>query len=257
MRAYQEADRLLAACGGPGHAAVRAGLATVMMLSFDYRPAEAVAHDALRLAEAEDDAASGGQARNTLGMCLAMMGRPEDGLTLVQDSVNVARRCHDLHGLARELVNRAFILGRLRPAGEVAAQALAALREIERAGEDNSPAGVAAAITAASATWAAGAWDEANPILDAMLHRDLPTDGAVTMNLIKAELEWARGRDRAARDQLRAARARAASWPPDPWSEACLLAVEARFAADGGDRPTAARLAEAAWRSVSDTTEIP
>ncbi|HEY6745568.1 MAG TPA: LuxR C-terminal-related transcriptional regulator, partial [Mycobacteriales bacterium] len=256
MRAYREADDVLAASGGPGRATVRAGLATVLMLSFDYRPAEAVARDALRLAEAEDDAASSGQARNTLGMCLAMTGRPEDGLALVQDSVGVARRCHDLHGLSRALVNRAFILGRLRPAGEVAAQALAALREIERAGEGTSPAGVAAALTAASATWAAGAWDEANPVLDAMLQRDVPTDAALTMHLIKAELEWARCHDRAARDQLHAARARAESWPPDPWAAACLLAVEARFGADSGDRPTSARLAEAAWRSVSDTDEI-
>jgi len=255
MRAYQEADRLLAASGGPGHASVRAGLATVMMLSFDYRPAEVVARDALRLAESEDDAASGGQAMNTLGMCLAMMGRPEDGLTLVQDSVNVARRCHDLHGLSRALTNHAFILGRLRPAGEVAAHALAALREIERAGEGDSPAGVAAAMTAAAATWEAGAWDEADPILDAMLDRDVPTDAAVVMHLVKAELEWARGRDRAARGQLDAARAGLES-SPDPWSAASVLAVEARFAADSGDRPTSARLAEAAWRSVSDTGEI-
>jgi DNA-binding CsgD family transcriptional regulator/tetratricopeptide (TPR) repeat protein len=256
MRAYQEADRLLAASGGVGHASVRAGLATVMMLSFDYWPAEAAARDALRLAESEGDAASGGQAMNTLGMCLAMTGRPEDGLALVEESVSVARRSHDLHGLGRALVNRAFILGRLRPAGEVAAHALAALREIERAGAGDSPAGVAAAITAASATWAAGAWDEADPILDAMLHRGVPTDAALTMHLVKAELEWARGRDRAARGQLQAARARAESWPTDPWSAACLSAVEARFAADSGDRPTSARLAEAAWRLVSDTVEI-
>ena len=255
MRAYQVADRLLAAAGGPGYARVRAGHAVVLMVSGDLPAAEAVTRDALRLAQSEGDEASGGQAIDTLGVCLAMRGHPEDGLARVQESVQVARRCHDLHGLSRALSNEAFILGRLRPAGEAAAHALAGLREIERAGYGDSPAGAWAAVIAASAAWTAGAWGEADGILDAMLERDLRADTLLSVHWAKAQLEWARGRDAVASDHLDAARACAES-SPDPADAAEVWSLEGRFAADSGDRPTAARLADAAWRSGADTAEI-
>jgi DNA-binding CsgD family transcriptional regulator len=226
-----------------------------MMLRDDYTSAEEVARDALQLAESEGDIASAGQALDTLGMCRAMMGRPDEGLALVEESVDVARRSRDLHGLSRALNNRGFLVSQLSPARAAADHGLAALQEIERVGGIDAPAGFGVAVGAAGSVWLAGDWDDASRMTDALFDRGLSTDASLGLHLIRAELDWARGRDESACDLLAVARAGIESWP-DPSSEACLVAVEATFAADRGDRAGAARLAEAAWKAVSDTAEI-
>jgi DNA-binding CsgD family transcriptional regulator/tetratricopeptide (TPR) repeat protein len=254
IRAYQEADSLLEASGGLGHAGVRAGLATVMMLSGEYAAAESMARDALRLAESEGDVAAAGHATDSLGMCLAMTGRPDDGLALVRESAQLARRSGDLFGLSRALNNQFFILCQLRPAREAADYALAALQEIEHAGGGTS-SGLGPALAAACSVWVAGDWDEAERMIDVLLGGAPSTDLAFRLHLVRAELDCARGRDESGRTHLDAACVLIDS-SPDPWSEASVSAVEATFAADLGDRPGSVRYAEAAWNAVSDSTEI-
>lgn len=255
MLAYQEGDSLLEASGGAGHAGVRAGLATVMMLRGEYTLAEPLARDALRLAESEGDVAAAGQALDTVGLCLAMMGRPDEGLALVQESAELARRSHDLHGLSRALNNYVFILCQLRPAREAAGQAMAALREIERVGAGDAPAGLGVALHAAVSAWFAGEWDEAARVIDALLDRRGSSDASSAAHLLHAELDSARGLDDSAGTHLDVARAGLDS-SPDPWSAAGLSVVEATLAADRGDTVGSVRHAEAAWQAVSDSTEI-
>jgi DNA-binding CsgD family transcriptional regulator/tetratricopeptide (TPR) repeat protein len=254
VQAYQEADGLLTASGGFGRGAVRAGLATMTMLCGEHGTAEAAAREALQLADSEGDLAAAGQALNTLGCCLAMTGRPSEGLELLQQSVESARRSRDLFSLARALNNQAFIIAMTRPAREAADHALAAWQEIERVGERDAPAGFRVAVLAASTAWLAGDWDEAERLTDALLARETSADGSVELRLVRAELDWARGREESACPHLDAARAGTYT-SPHPSTTAGVSALEATFAADRGDRAESVRYADAAWNAVADTGE--
>ena len=131
-----------------------------LMLTSRFRDAEQRCRDAIAMARAVGARAEEGHATNTLGVCAAEMGRPDEGLGMLRDALAIATEVGDPDGLSRaytNLVQTLFDVGRLE-------EAVAVVQEVKGSGVLGS--GIAnTELNGAEALLRLGRWDESNETL--------------------------------------------------------------------------------------------
>ncbi|HEX3541893.1 MAG TPA: AAA family ATPase [Acidimicrobiales bacterium] len=131
-----------------------------LMLTSRFRDAEQRCRDAIAMARAVGARAEEGHATNTLGVCVAAMGRPDEGLGLLRDALAIATEVGDPDDLNRaysNLVQTLFDTGRLEEAVEVA-------REVRASGVLGSGV-VNTELNGAEALLRLGRWNESQEAL--------------------------------------------------------------------------------------------
>lgn len=131
-----------------------------LMLTSRFRDAEQRCRDAIAMARAVGARSEEGHATNTLGVCVAEMGRPDEGLGMLRDALAIATEVGDPDGLSRayiNLVQTLFDCGRLE-------EAVAVVEEVKASGALGSGI-VNTELNGAEALLRLGRWDESNEAL--------------------------------------------------------------------------------------------
>jgi DNA-binding CsgD family transcriptional regulator/tetratricopeptide (TPR) repeat protein len=131
----------------------------VMSRSHD---AQALCHDAIATARAAGARAEEGHATNTLGCCLTDTGRPDDGIALIKQALEIAeelRSPDDLNRAYTNLSDALFKAGRLEESAAVSLDAAAAGQELDGIRLEG------AALNSAEALFRLGRWPEAKALL--------------------------------------------------------------------------------------------
>jgi predicted ATPase/DNA-binding CsgD family transcriptional regulator len=192
--AYDEAVRMLSGHAPSAQLArVLGAQSHMLMLQDRHLEAEPLAREAIAIARKVGDKAEEGYALCTLGTSLAFMGRIDEGSAYLEE----ARRTAESFGLADELTrvyicHAAVLLyeaGQLETAGQLA---LAGLAEARRMGVTRLTGSMAAAYAADSAL-RLGDWDKCDRLTSDPLLYDSPPPMALTLYLVRAQLEIRRG----------------------------------------------------------------
>ncbi|HZN76219.1 MAG TPA: AAA family ATPase [Micromonosporaceae bacterium] len=269
LEAYQRAQRLLEGQPpGAATAGVLVGLAMARIRAGHYQDVAAQAHAAGELATEVGALAEAGRAKNAEGLALTLSGRADDGLPLLQEALDIARRTEHLEGLLRAHANLAVALehtGRLPESVAVAVDGLKLARQL---GLADSRCGRILANNASVSLYLFGRWDEALDLLDVALLDDPPIRESGYLRLTLAEIEVARGmftpaaellaevRDLPTSDPrfrfpLAACTAELAIWRGDP-REASAAVERAFGASDGENVLVELRLLAVGLRAAAD-----
>jgi len=200
--AYDEAVALLPAeASTRERAQVRALQGHAFMLQSRYTDAVSCCREAIAVAVAVGASDLEGHARNTLGVGLTMLGRPDDGLAELADALRIAKSRDDTWELGRTYVNFSDALlwaGRWAEAAEVGMEGVNVCRSLGY--------GRTTCMCAAGNTLAAlvrlGRWPDADRLVDEVNDIDAPSGQRWGVTLAMAELDLRRGRLEGARRQL-------------------------------------------------------
>jgi DNA-binding CsgD family transcriptional regulator/tetratricopeptide (TPR) repeat protein len=212
-------------------AQVRALQGHAFMLQSRYTDAVSCCREAIAVAVAVGARDLEGHARNTLGVGLTMLGRPDDGLAELADALRIAKSRDDTWELGRTYVNFSDALlwaGRWAEAAEVGMEGVNVCRSLGY--------GRTTCMCAAGNTLAAlvrlGRWPDADRLVDEINDIDAPPGQRWGVTLAIAELDLRRGRLAGARRQLAAV-------------------ADAAARSDGKELASSYRLC-AAWLAVSE-----
>lgn len=204
LMAYRRACQVLEGQpDSPIRAWVLAGHATALMQAGRHTPAIGVCRQALAVAERTGADHAVGRALNTLGVCLALTGDPDEGIVALRRATEIAGRAGRLEDIDRAYANLTYVLesaGRLEEALAVAREGSARTTDL---GVQMTGGGVLLANTA-SVLVLLGQWEEACLVADQALGRPLPAAFTQYLKLVSAEVDIAQGRFDAATQRLAA-----------------------------------------------------
>lgn len=194
-KAYADAQRFLAQAGSADatDVLVLAGLAGANTRAGRHSDALRLAMEAAELAGNVGAAIERGRALNAAGVACAMLGRAEEGVALLRESLEIARSAEQLEDLFRAYANLGFALER---AGDLPAAVDVALEGRNRArelGVDFARLAGLLANNAAVALEQLGEWDRAVDLLDEALLDKPPVRQSAYLRLSRAEIAVARG----------------------------------------------------------------
>ena len=206
------------------HARALSALAAISMLRGEFQSSIEVAGRAVDMARALSAATELSYALNTMGTSLACLGNVDDGLAALQEALRTARNAGALEDVCRAYNNLAYVLDladRLDESLEVATDGLIFTR---RYGLGHS-AGATLRSNAASTLMTLGRWVEADALITESTDKLVPSGHQLYLDLIKADLDIARGvlRDPGMLDAF-AARVGALD---EPWTTGLLASCRA------------------------------
>jgi DNA-binding CsgD family transcriptional regulator len=253
LASYQRAVELVPAePPSRWRAAVLSGLSQMLMLSDRLEESEALAREAIAMAELVPDGRPvEGHARCNLGVVLAFSGRLEQGLAELREARRIAEeQFDDVDDIARALVNLESVLydfGRFEEAAEVA---LESVRVTEALGLQRRK-GVWSRCDAMEALVALGRLDEAEPLLDEAWSLQPQGIDAYRLHLVEGHLWLRRGRLGQARESLERAEA-AGSRILDPHVVCPLYVYLLELAGEQGDHEAASRWSADGLRRLAE-----
>ena len=250
--AYLEADRLLSSSGASDavYARVVAGLALADVHAGSYSTGLQQARRAAELADAAGAVSAKGRALGTAGIALTMLEQPQEGESLLQQALEIARQGDNLEDLFRAYGNLGVALehtGDLARAVDIAREGLEYARRLGLAGARQ---GGVFANNAGVALRLSGRWDEAESLLNEVLLDQPPVVQSAYLRLTLAEIATGRGRfDEADRliGEVRDQRI------TDPRFVAALYACEAEIAGWQGQSVRARDAVDHGLALVGDT----
>ena len=195
MEAYAAAHRLLAQ-ETPADAidvVVLAGLAGAHSRAGRHSEALGLAREGAELARTVGAVTARGRALNASGIAATMLGRTEEGLRDLQESLWIAKESDQLEDQFRAYGNLGFAL---EHAGDTRRAADVALEGLEQARRHGLAFARQAGVLANNASMALrrlGDWDRAVELLDAALLDRPPVRESVYLRLNRAEMHVARG----------------------------------------------------------------
>ena len=254
LAAYERATQLLPEQPpSAARAQVLAAHGATLMLSSRYHEAQAQCLEAIRMARAVGAHGPETHALNTLGFAVAMLGDPDEGVDLLEESRRIAEQTNDVDAICRAYTNLSTVLalvGRLTAAIEVAERGTALTR---RLGVELSGGAVLLGMEA-FILFRLGRWDEAEDLSRELLSRPVPQGLILFAHTTQVELHTARGELDQGRDSLAAAR-RSATGVTDPLVLGHLHAAAAELALWHRNLPAAAEAVNEGIRTVAGTEE--
>ncbi len=235
---YDRAAALLPADASPRERARLRGLqGHVLMLQCRYRESVGCCREAIEIAATVGARDIEGNARNTLGVGLTMLGQVEAGLAELAGALRSAKDRDDPWELGRAYVNYTDALlwaGRWERAAEVGMEGVGICR---RLGYGRTTCMCAAGNTLA-ALIRLGRWSDADRLVDEVLDIEAPPWQRWGVTLAAAELELRRGHKEGARRHL-ASLAEAAARSESIELTSAYHACRAWLAITDGDLPAA------------------
>lgn len=226
LDAYEQACTLVRdRPASPATAWVLAGRGTALMQGGQHREAIVQCREALAIAVAAGAQAAQGRALNTLGVCLALTGEPEEGTEALHRAASLATATRSLEEIHRTYANLAYVLegaGHLAPALSAARKGSALSSAL--AGQLSGSSVLM--INAASVLVLLGRWAEADDQL-AQARASSPSQAYIA--IVQAEADIARGRWAQAAEQLHVARG-SGLFDSEPQFAGAVLAAQAELA---------------------------
>lgn len=257
-RAYTDADAITATLPPSAlQATICASRARLAMQTGHYRQAEALAGQAIELAQRQRVPAEQGRATAVLGMCRVLRGDVDAGIELIRKAGPLVSENGDDEDRRRVAGNLAFALliaGHTREACQTAVDALDAARR------HNPIAGTGAALVSNTIVLLrlAGRWAESAQLSDEAFAEGVTAGQALLIRLARAELDMATGDQQSARDNLDAAAFLGRrDAPASVLADLALAEAEwARIAGDLDDAADHVDRAVAALRDGSDSRDL-
>ena len=255
LEAYDQAIRLLADPETPEGVRAIAAAAEAWMLAGRYGRSRRLAEDGLGRARRLGLPLEEAEILGTLGVDLALLGDADSAVAALDEAVTVAETAGRPRPLARAWLNRAEVLAgplnRLADAVDVAAAGLERLRSL---GLEHSY-GAALAATLANTLFRSGRWDDAGPVIEAVLATRPTGAAAIELLLARARLAVGRGDFAAARADLERVDHR---WTQAvaPRYQAPLLTLDAGLALWEGRIDHARQAVTRALELVADSDDV-
>ncbi|HET9168743.1 MAG TPA: AAA family ATPase [Actinospica sp.] len=195
MEAYSTARRVLAQepPADGTDVVVLAGLAGAHSRAGRHTEALGLAREGAELAGEVGAVTARGRALNAAGIAATMLGRPEEGVRDLEESLRIAQDSDQLEDQFRAYGNLGFAL---EHAGDTRRAADVALKGLEQARRHGLAFARQAGVLANNASMALrqlGEWDQAVELLDAALGDRPPVRESAYLRLNRAELHVARG----------------------------------------------------------------
>ncbi len=219
------------------------------------RNAEAVdvCREAIKVAAATGDRATGGHARNSLGTALGGLSRFDEGIALLTDALEIARDVDNVDDTCRAYVNlsETFLQsGRLDEALRVAREGAAFARRLGF----HRAYGSYLLANAAMISFQLGDWDDTDDATSTALASDAQSMAALRVHVVRSRLLLARGDADGAERQLVPAFELAAQ-VDDVQHGAPAYVARAELLAARGERRDAIAAAAIAVRSTEGTDD--
>jgi DNA-binding CsgD family transcriptional regulator len=237
----QQAVRLVPPQPSPERARVLGSLAQLMVIVDRIAEARGPAEKAVAIAGQVGAVAEEASARTALGGALLYLGNADAGLAEQEAAVRLATQAGEVTLLLRAINNHSYTLlaaGRLEQAATVA---LDGLQQARRLGLTRSY-GPGLAGNATEALVALGRWDQAEQVSRDALATASYDAGSVSLTLVRAALELARGDLDAAQARLQAVRRLLPAPIPEAQNAGPLFAGLAELALWRGDLEQAKQL---------------